>query len=52
MLTTLLMQTITFRKCWLQVGEIGGAVAAEDESASFFVGLTWDEVGPGLLVLL
>ena len=30
-----------------EVGEIGGAVAAEDESTSFFVGLTWDEVGPG-----
>ena len=30
-----------------ETGEIGGAVAAEDESTSFFVGLTWDEVGPG-----
>ena len=30
-----------------EVGEIGGAVAAEDESTSFFVGLTWDEIGPG-----
>jgi len=31
----------------LENGEIGGAVAAEDEKTSFFVGLTWDEVGPG-----
>ena len=30
-----------------EVGEIGGAVAAEDESTSLFFGLTWDEVGPG-----
>jgi len=30
-----------------EVGEIGGAVESKDESTSFFVGLTWDEVGPG-----
>ena len=30
-----------------EIGEIGGAVATEDEQTSFFVGLTWDEVGPG-----
>ena len=30
-----------------EIGEIGGAAAAEDEKTSFFVGLTWDEVGPG-----
>jgi len=30
-----------------EVGEIGGAVDTKDESTSFFVGLTWDEVGPG-----
>ena len=27
--------------------DIGGAVAVRDEKSSFFVGLTWDEVGPG-----
>jgi len=31
----------------IESGEIGGATAAQDESSSFFVGLTWDEVGPG-----
>ena len=30
-----------------EIGDIGGAAAAEDEQASFMVGLTWDEVGPG-----
>ena len=30
-----------------EIGDIGGAVATEDEKTSFFVGLTWDEVGPG-----
>ena len=30
-----------------EVGDIGGANATVDESESFFVGLTWDEVGPG-----
>jgi len=30
-----------------EIGDIGGAGAAVDEQASFFVGLTWDEVGPG-----
>ena len=30
-----------------EVGDIGGAVDAVDENISFFVGLTWDEVGPG-----
>ena len=30
-----------------EIGDIGGAVAAADEQASFMVGLTWDEVGPG-----
>jgi len=30
-----------------EIGDIGGAAAAIDEQASFFVGLTWDEVGPG-----
>ena len=30
-----------------EVGDIGGAVATEDEKESFFVGLQWDEVGPG-----
>ena len=28
-------------------GEIGGVAAGVDENTSFFVGLTWDEVGPG-----
>ena len=27
--------------------DIGGAVAIRDEKSSFFVGLSWDEVGPG-----
>ena len=30
-----------------EVGDIGGAVDAVDENISFFLGLTWDEVGPG-----
>ena len=30
-----------------ETGDIGGAAAGVDESTSFFVGLTWDEVGPG-----
>ena len=30
-----------------EIGDIGGAAAAADEQASFMVGLTWDEVGPG-----
>ena len=30
-----------------EIGDIGGAAAASDEQASFMVGLTWDEVGPG-----
>ena len=30
-----------------EIGDIGGAAVAEDEQASFMVGLTWDEVGPG-----
>ena len=30
-----------------EVGDIGGAGAGVDENTSFFVGLTWDEVGPG-----
>jgi len=30
-----------------EVGDIGAAAAAVDENISFFVGLTWDEVGPG-----
>ena len=30
-----------------EIGDIGGAPAASDEQASFMVGLTWDEVGPG-----
>ena len=30
-----------------EVGDIGGAAATEDEKESFFVGLQWDEVGPG-----
>ena len=28
-------------------GDIGGAADGVDENTSFFVGLTWDEVGPG-----
>ena len=30
-----------------EVGNLGGAAAGADEQASFMVGLTWDEVGPG-----
>ena len=30
-----------------ETGDIGGAASGVDESTSFFVGLTWDEVGPG-----
>ena len=30
-----------------ELGDLGGAVATADEQTSFFVGLTWDEVGPG-----
>ena len=30
-----------------EIGDIGGNGAATDEQASFMVGLTWDEVGPG-----
>jgi len=30
-----------------ETGDIGGALSTVDESTSFFVGLTWDEVGPG-----
>ena len=30
-----------------EIGDIGGAAATVDENTSFFVGLTWDEVGPG-----
>ena len=30
-----------------EIGDIGGAAAASDEQASFMVGLTWAEVGPG-----
>jgi hypothetical protein len=30
-----------------EFGDIGGAAAGADEQASFMVGLTWDEVGPG-----
>ena len=30
-----------------EIGDIGGAAAGADEQASFMVGLTWDEVGPG-----
>ena len=30
-----------------EIGDIGGAAAAVDENTSFFVGLTFDEVGPG-----
>ena len=30
-----------------EVGDIGGAAAGVDENTSFFVGLTWDELGPG-----
>ena len=34
-----------------EVGDIGGAAAGVDENTSFFVGLTWDEVGPGSVSL-
>jgi len=30
-----------------EFGDLGGAAAGADEQASFMVGLTWDEVGPG-----
>ena len=30
-----------------EIVDIGGAAADVDEKESFFVGLTWDEVGPG-----
>ena len=30
-----------------EIGDLGGAAATEDEQASFMIGLTWDEVGPG-----
>ena len=30
-----------------EIGDLGGAAAGADEQASFMVGLTWDEVGPG-----
>jgi len=30
-----------------EIGDIGAAAANVDEQASFMVGLTWDEVGPG-----
>ena len=30
-----------------EIGDIGGAASTVDEKTSFFVGLTWDEVGPG-----
>ena len=30
-----------------EIGDLGGAGAGSDETASFMVGLTWDEVGPG-----
>ena len=30
-----------------EIGDIGGAAANADEQASFMIGLTWDEVGPG-----
>ena len=30
-----------------EIGDIGGAGDGVDENTSFFVGLTWDEVGPG-----
>ena len=30
-----------------EIGDIGGAAAGADEQASFMIGLTWDEVGPG-----
>jgi len=30
-----------------EIGDIGGNGSATDEQASFMVGLTWDEVGPG-----
>ena len=30
-----------------EIGDLGGEAAGVDEHTSFFVGLTWDEVGPG-----
>ena len=32
-----------------EIVDIGGAASSVDEKESFFVGLTWDEVGPGSL---
>jgi len=34
-----------------EIGDIGGAAASVDEKESLFLGLTWDEVGPGSLGL-
>jgi len=30
-----------------EIGDLGGEASTQDETTSFFVGLTWDEVGPG-----
>ena len=30
-----------------EIGDIGGAAATVDEKTSFFVGASWDEIGPG-----
>ena len=30
-----------------EIGDLGGVAANADEQASFMIGLTWDEVGPG-----
>ena len=30
-----------------EIGDLGGEASTADETTSFFVGLTWDEVGPG-----
>ena len=30
-----------------ELGDLGGAAAGADEQASFMIGLTWDEIGPG-----
>tara|TARA_B100000886_G_scaffold51415_1_gene31589 strand:+ start:203 stop:1354 length:1152 start_codon:yes stop_codon:yes gene_type:complete len=30
-----------------EMGDIGGADSSVDEKESFFIGLTWDEIGPG-----
>ena len=32
-----------------EIVDLGGAASASDEKESFFIGLTWDEVGPGSL---